>query len=66
MTTGAEHLGPRGSDLRLEEGHRPTRAEKRERFHDAMDAKAAAREEMWTERESGYWTDAADDDLDES
>ncbi|MGO1561257.1 GTP-binding protein Obg [Actinomycetales bacterium JB111] len=65
MMTGAEHLGPRGSDLRLEEGHRPTRAEKRERFHDAMDAKAAAREEMWTERESGYWTDAADDDLDE-
>lgn len=47
MLTGAEHLGARGSDLRFEERNRPTRAEKREEFHDRMDAKAAARAEIW-------------------
>ncbi|WP_022919263.1 GTPase ObgE [Ruania albidiflava] len=52
MTTGAEHLvGPRGSDARLEDRSRPTRAEKREQFHQRMDAKAAARQELWAEDE---------------
>ncbi|WP_147916759.1 GTPase ObgE [Ruania zhangjianzhongii] len=52
MSTGAELLGgPRGSDLRLEERHRPTRSEKREQFHERMDAKAAARDELWAEGE---------------
>ncbi len=50
MMTGPELLGSRGSDLRLEDRHRPTRAEKREQFRDRMDAKAAARAELWTER----------------
>lgn len=62
MMTGAEHLGPRGSDLRLEEGARPTRAEKRREYGEWMDAKAAAREELWTERESGHWTDPSSDE----
>lgn len=52
MMTGPELLGSRGSDLRLEDRHRPTRAEKREEFHERMDAKAAAREALWTERGS--------------
>jgi len=26
-----------------------------------MDAKTEAREELWTEREAGVWTDAAQD-----
>lgn len=53
MMTGPELLGARGSDIRMEDRHRPTRAEKREQFHDRMDAKAAARTELWTERGSG-------------
>ncbi len=52
MSTGPELLGARGSDMRLEDRHRPTRAEKREQFHDRMDAKAAARQELWTDRGS--------------
>ena len=27
-----------------------------------MDAKTAAREELWTERDSGHWTDPAKDE----
>lgn len=57
MATGAELLGPRGSDARLEQSDRPTRRDKRQAFHDRMDAKEAAREELWMERESGVWTD---------
>ncbi|WP_156250209.1 GTPase ObgE [Pseudactinotalea terrae] len=57
MMTGPELLGARGQDLRLEDRQRPTRAEKREQFHDRMDAKAAAREQVWTE------TPSIEDDL---
>jgi len=61
LMAGAELLtGPRGTDLRLEETSRPTRAAKREQYKDRMDAKAEARAELWTEREAGHWTD--DDD----
>ena len=52
LLTGPELLAsPRGTDLRLDESQRPTRAEKRVEFHGRMDAKAAARAEVWTERE---------------
>lgn len=57
VTAGAELLGPRGSDLRLDERRRATRAERKEAYHESMDAKEAARQELWRERESGYWTD---------
>lgn len=57
MLTGPELLGARGTDLRLDERHRATRAERRAEHHDRMDAKADARAELWTERESGHWTD---------
>lgn len=57
MATGSELLGPRGSDLRFEQTERPSRREKKEAFHDRMDAKEAARQELWSERESGIWTD---------
>lgn len=43
--------GPRGSDPRLEDHHRPTRQERREEFKQRMDAKAQAREELRMERE---------------
>ncbi|MDO5048501.1 MAG: GTPase ObgE [Actinomycetaceae bacterium] len=57
METGAEHLGPRGSDDRLHENLRASRKERKARYHERMDAKQAAREELWTDRESGHWTD---------
>ncbi|MDN4482471.1 GTPase ObgE [Demequina lignilytica] len=65
MMAGAELLGQRGSDLRIEQHERTqraTRAEKREQFKEKMDARAAAREELWTERDAGHWTDPAEDD----
>lgn len=59
VTTGAELLGPRGSDMRLDENERATRAQKREQYYERMDSKAAAREELARERESGVWIDPA-------
>ena len=59
ITAGAEHLGARGSDLRLEERARPTRTEKREAFHARKDAESEVRREMEAERRAGVWT--ADD-----
>ncbi|MHA7134082.1 GTPase ObgE [Oerskovia turbata] len=62
LITGAEHLGgPRGTDLRLEDTSRPTRSDKRREYTERMDAKAEARAELWTERESGHWTDPDQD-----
>lgn len=62
LITGSEHLGgPRGSDLRLEDTGRPTRTDKRREYNERMDAKAEARAELWTERESGHWTDPDQD-----
>ncbi len=65
MAAGAELLGRRGTDQRIEDferAARPTRAQKREEFKDKMDGKAAAREELWTERDAGHWTDPAEDE----
>src|SRR5690606_30345122 len=50
LTTGAELLGGRGTDPRLEERGRASRAERRREHAERMDAKAAARSELWTER----------------
>ncbi|WP_022867991.1 GTPase ObgE [Schaalia vaccimaxillae] len=57
LTTGPELLGSRGTDLRIDPSQRPTRRERREVHHQVMDAKTAAREELWNEREAGVWTD---------
>ncbi|MDU0347799.1 GTPase ObgE [Actinomyces sp. MRS3W] len=59
LTTGAELLGARGTDARLEDHHRRTNAERRERYHDWMDAKEAARQELRDEAAEGLWTDPA-------
>ncbi|MBR5950747.1 MAG: Obg family GTPase CgtA, partial [Actinomycetaceae bacterium] len=59
VSAGAELLGPRGSDMRLDENERATRAQKREQYYERMDSKAAAREDLLRERESGLWTDPA-------
>lgn len=47
MAAGAEHLsGPRGTDVRFDESHRPTRAEKKQDQAERRAAKRAVREEM--------------------
>ncbi|WP_300344669.1 GTPase ObgE [Nesterenkonia sp.] len=47
MAGGAEHLaGPRGSDARFEDHHRPTRAEKKQEQAQRRAAKQAVRQEM--------------------
>ncbi|MFT4028917.1 MAG: GTPase ObgE [Protaetiibacter sp.] len=62
LTSTAELItSPRGTDARLDDTARATRAERRERYHERMDAKAAARAELDAEREAGLW---ADDDAD--
>lgn len=61
LSTGPELLGQRGTDLRIDESKRPTRKERRERYYESMDAKADARQELWTERQAGVWTDAGED-----
>jgi GTP-binding protein len=57
MVAGAEVLGQRGSDLRLEDHSRPTRDEKRIQERERRAAKAEARGELETERQAGHWTD---------
>ncbi len=62
LGTGAEHLGRRGQDLRLEQSSRPTRKERRAEFLDQMDAKEAARQELFEEGSAGLWTDPSQAD----
>ncbi|MCL2850398.1 MAG: Obg family GTPase CgtA, partial [Micrococcales bacterium] len=57
LTTGAELLGARGTDPRLDTGTRPSRQDRRRAHLDRMDAKAAARAELAAERDHGVWTD---------
>ncbi|HWS58093.1 MAG TPA: GTPase ObgE, partial [Actinotalea sp.] len=62
LLTGSELLGgPRGTDLRLDDSGRPTRAERRQDYKERMDAKTEARTELWTEREAGHWTEPGKD-----
>ena len=55
LQSGAELLGARGTDLRLDEPARPTRDEKREVMRDRYAARAATQEELDAERRSGLW-----------
>lgn len=57
ISAGAELLGQRGTDIRVEDRQRPTRSEKREAFHGKMDAAAQARAELEEDRRAGVWTD---------
>ncbi len=61
LMAGVELLASRGSDPRLSDTGRASRAERRREHQERMDAKAAARSELWTEREAGRWTDPSDD-----
>ncbi len=63
LTSTAELItSPRGTDSRLDDNARLTRAERRERYHERMDAKAAARAELEAEREAGLWADEDEGD----
>jgi GTPase len=56
-------VAPRGTDPRLDQSTRRTTAQRRERYHDLMDAKAEARAELEAERFAG--TADFDRDLDQ-
>jgi len=61
LTSTAELItAPRGTDVRLDDNRRATRAERRSEYHERMDAKAEARAELQRERDAGLW--AADDE----
>jgi GTP-binding protein len=63
MSAGAELLsGPRGTDVRLENEGRKTRAARRDEFHDRKDAQTAARDQLAQERRAGHWAHADDGD----
>ena len=57
LVGGAELLGGRGQDLRLDENTRRTTSERRDEFHARKDAQTAAREELQAERKSGHWVE---------
>lgn len=62
LSTGAELLGSRGADPRLEASTRRTTSERREERHRRMDGKEEARRELREERDQGYWTDPSEDE----
>ena len=58
-------VAPRGTDPRIDERQRPSRAQRREEYYERMDAKAAARDELRAEGKAGIWSkpeDFSDDD----
>lgn len=57
-SVGVEPWGARGQDARLSESERPSRRERKQTFHDRMDAKEAARQELRDEAAQDIWTDA--------
>ena len=58
VTTAAEvQVGTRGSDPRIDPSDRRTNKERREQYHDLMDAKAEARAELEQERKAGLWSE---------
>ncbi|HKT56892.1 MAG TPA: GTPase ObgE [Microbacterium sp.] len=63
LSSAAELMtAPRGTDPRLYEGGRRTTSERREQYHERMDAKAAARAELEAERIAGATWDEDEDD----
>lgn len=61
QSAGAELLGARGQDLRLEGSTRRTNQERREQYHQMMDGKEEARRNLRLEAEQGLWTDPSVD-----
>jgi GTP-binding protein len=66
LVAGAELLGARGTDLRLDDSTvRPTRDDKRADYAARRAARTAARDELATERKAGHWATARNEDDDE-
>ena len=62
LTSAAELItSPRGTDARIDQNSRRTTAQRREQYHELMDAKAAARAELEAERRAAGW-DLDDED----
>ncbi|WP_378146093.1 GTPase ObgE [Cnuibacter sp. UC19_7] len=60
LTSTAELItSPRGTDARLDDNRRRTNVQRREEYHDLMDARAEARAELVREKEAGLWADDA-------
>lgn len=59
MMGGAELLGRRGTDRRMEDHHRPTREQKREDQRARTEARLGRIAAMEEERRAGHWTDPA-------
>ncbi len=58
LSSAAELMAaPRGTDPRLDENNRATRAQRKQSYHERMDAKARARAELSEEKEAGLWAD---------
>lgn len=58
LSSAAELMSaPRGSDPRLGENGRETRAQRKRGYHERMDAKARARQELEDEKKAGLWSD---------
>ncbi|MDE0546987.1 GTPase ObgE [Microbacterium sp. C7(2022)] len=63
VTSAAELMtAPRGTDPRLLQDNRRTTSERRERYHERMDAKAAARAELEAERLAAKGGETEDDE----
>lgn len=62
MSSGAELLGQRGTDLRLDQPNRLSRDEKREAARDRYVARQATQAELEAERRAGHWATAAPKD----
>ncbi|MEO7235814.1 MAG: GTPase ObgE [Lapillicoccus sp.] len=61
LVAGAELLGQRGTDLRLEPAQRPSRDEKREAAHDRYVARQSTQADLEAERRAGHWATARPD-----
>jgi len=58
LTSAAEvQMGARGTDARVDSTDRRTNQERRVDYHDLMDAKAAARANLESERKAGLWNE---------
>lgn len=58
LTSAAEvQMGARGTDARVDSTDRRTNQERRVEYHELMDAKAAARANLESERKAGLWNE---------
>ena len=58
LSSAAELIvSPRGTDSRLDDNQRDTNRKRRQTYLERMDAKAAARAELESERKAGIWSD---------